>query len=100
MKIIAIEQELIGSVEEDFKKHAKDEFKQVWCLYQEAYIREMYFRQDIHNAVLILESRNFEEATEILSSLPFVKNKFIKFDLIPLIPYNGFSRLFKEDIED
>ncbi|MFX0010500.1 MAG: superoxide dismutase [Candidatus Hermodarchaeota archaeon] len=99
MKIIAIEKELEGSSEEDFKKFANDEAKQVWHLYQEGTIREIYFRQDIHTAVIILECIDIEETKKILSSLPFVKNKLIEFELFPLIPYNGFSRLFKQDIE-
>ena len=97
MKIIAVERELEGSNEKAFKKYAKDEARQVWNLYQEGKIREVYFRQDFPNAVLFLECKDVEEANEILSTLPFVKKSLIQFDLIPLKPYSGYSRLFKED---
>jgi hypothetical protein len=97
MKIIAVEQELESNVEAKFKKYAKDEARQVWNLFQEGKIREVYFRQDIPNAVLFLECKDVEEAYEILGTLPFVKNNLIRFDLIPLKPYSGFSRLFEED---
>jgi len=35
-----------------------------------------------------------EEAQEILSTLPFVQNKLIAFEIIPLKAYLGFERLF------
>lgn len=70
----------------------------VWNLYKSEEIREIYFggfNSGQKSAVIILECKDVEEAKEILSGLPFVKNKLIYFDIIPLIPYPGFERLFK-----
>ena len=71
-----------------------DEAKKVWKFYQEDFIRDIYFRADGTSAVLMLECRDVDEAKHKLSELPLVSAGLIDFDLIPLIPYPGFSRLF------
>jgi muconolactone delta-isomerase len=94
MKILAIEKELPGASAEKFKPYTKVEALRAWELYQSGIIRELYFRQDRKEAVLVLECRDIKEAESVLDSLPLVKEKLIAFDLIPLIPYPGFARLF------
>ena len=96
MKILAIEKEVPGVADREFKPHLKEEAARVWELYQAGLIRELYFRQDQRSAVLVLECPNVEEARELLNSLPLVKEGLIDFDVIPLAPYPGFSRLFAE----
>jgi hypothetical protein len=96
MKIVAIEREVPGVKDEQFKPHLKDEAASVWKLYQAGIFRELYFRHDQSSAVLVLECADAEEAREILNTLPLVKEKLIAFDIIPLTPYLGFSRLFDE----
>jgi muconolactone delta-isomerase len=66
-----------------------------WELYQKGSVRELYFVKDDNLAVLILEAKNKEEVEKILQTLPLVKQKLIAFDVFPLIPYNGFERLFE-----
>ncbi|NPV71042.1 MAG: hypothetical protein HPY55_10415 [Firmicutes bacterium] len=44
--------------------------------------------------MLILECTGPAEAPEILATLPLVQQGLIEFDVIPLKPYPGFSRLF------
>ncbi|MHA1945471.1 MAG: superoxide dismutase [Candidatus Hodarchaeales archaeon] len=97
MKIIAIEKEKPDSTPELFKEYSEREALEAWDLYQEGFIREMYFRADKSCAILILESNNLIEANDKLQLLPFVKRGLISFDLIPLKPYTGFSRLFKTE---
>lgn len=94
MRIIAIEVEKPGLNKRDFVPHLRDEAKEGWKLYKESFIREMYFRDDKPQVVLILEAKNIEEAKEKLSTLPLVKQGLITFELIPLRPYHGFERLF------
>lgn len=96
MKILAIEQEVAGLTAEDFQPHLTDEAEKVWELYQAGIIREMYFHQHQHIAVLMLECREEAEARAILATLPLVKAGLISFALLPLVPYDGFSRLFAE----
>ena len=94
MKILALEQEVPGVTGEQFQPHLNAEAVKAWKLYQAGVIRELYFREDRHEAVLILECANVDEAQNILNTLPLVQEGLITFDLIPLVPYPGFSRLF------
>jgi hypothetical protein len=94
MMILAIEREVPGVTEEEFRPHLRDEAAKVWELYQAGVFRELYFRQDEPSAVLVLECADIEEANDVLNTLPLVKEELITFDIIPLTPYPGFSRLF------
>ena len=94
MKILAIEHELPGASTESFKPFMKAEAMRAWELHQSGVIREMYFRQDRNEAVLILESSSVGEAKNALETLPLVQAGLISFELIPLKAYPGFARLF------
>jgi hypothetical protein len=95
MKILALEQDIPGITNEKFRPHLKAEAARVWELYQTGVLREIYFRQDRHSAVLVLECTDLEDANAVLDSLPLVREGLIRFDLIPLIAYPGFARLFE-----
>ena len=95
MKILAIEKEIEGIQEKQFEPYLKDEAKRVWELVQSGVIREIYFTKDDNCAVIILECHSEAEAGSILNTLPLVKEKLICFNIKPLIPYDGFARLFK-----
>ena len=97
MKILAIEKEVPGVADADFKPHLKAEAARAWELYQAGVFRELYFRQDWPGAVLMLECADVEEANEVLNTLPLVREGMIAFDIIPLVPYPGFSRLFADE---
>jgi len=73
MKILAIEKESEGIKPEQFAPHLKDEAAHVWELYQSGLIRELYFRQDRSEAVLILECAGEQEAQQTLDCLPLVQ---------------------------
>ncbi len=94
MKILAMEIETAGVKPEQFGPHLKAEARRVWELYQTGTIRELYFRADRSEAVLILECADVREARQALDSLPLVQAGLINFEVIPLIPYSGFARLF------
>ncbi len=96
MKIIAIEHEMPGARAEQFEPHLQAEARHVWDLYQSGLIREAYFRADRSEAVLILECPTFDDASLALDSLPLVQAGLIRFELIPLSPYPGFARLFRQ----
>jgi hypothetical protein len=74
----------------------KAEAARLWELYQSGQVRESYFRQNRSEAVLILECHDTEEAQTLLDSLPLVRAGLIRFEIIPLVPYPGFERLFGE----
>ena len=94
MKILALEHELPGAPAGQFLEHAKDEARKAWELHQAGIIRELYFRADKNDAVLVLECVSVDEAREILAALPLVQAGLISFEIIPLMAYSGFERLF------
>ncbi|MFA5326896.1 MAG: hypothetical protein WC384_03825 [Prolixibacteraceae bacterium] len=94
MKILAIEKEVAGVADSEYKPWLEAEARKAWDLQQAGLIREMYFTDD-DCAVLVLEAGSIEHAREIISQLPLVQQKLIDFDLMVLNAYPGFARLFK-----
>jgi hypothetical protein len=96
VKILALEHELSTATQEDFQRHAQDEAARAWALYQAGIIRELDFRADRPEAVLVLECPDLAAAQAALNTLPLVQQGLITFELIPLRAYPGFARLFAE----
>ena len=97
MKILAIEHETPNLTEDDFAPHLEAEARRAWQLHQDGVIRELYFRADRAEAVLVLECEDVAAAEAILATLPLVAAGLIAFELIPLRAYPGFARLFKAE---
>ena len=95
MKILATERE-VPNVDHAAYTPAllQAEARRAWELYQAGVVRELYFRADRIEAVLILECATLEEAAAALDTLPLVQAGLVAFDLIPLRAYPGFERLF------
>jgi muconolactone delta-isomerase len=97
MKILALEKDLPGITESRFTDEIlKDEAARAWQLHQSGVIRQLYFRADRDAAVLILECSGVDEARAVLSTLPLVNGELIEFEVIPLVAYPGFARLFQD----
>lgn len=94
MRILAIERECPGASPDAFAPLLAPEAARAWELHQAGVVRELYFRADEHAAVLLLECASVEEARNELATLPLVQAGLITFDVIPLVPYDGFARLF------
>lgn len=94
MKILAIEHEMPEAAPTQFAEHARAEAAHVWELYQRGIIRELYFRADRDEAILMLECDDVATAAALLATLPLVDQGLITFEIIPLRPYPGFARLF------
>ena len=94
MRILAIETEVPGVADESFSPFLQAEATRAWELHQSGIIRELYFRADQEEAVLVLECTDVNEAKKHLATLPLVKAGLISFDVIPLKAYPGFARLF------
>ncbi len=95
MRLLAIEKELGKPLEGDTKELLEREARRAWELYQSGIFREMYFIQDRPIAVIMMEAEDVSDARKALSSLPLVEGGYIDFEIIPLRPYPGFARLFK-----
>ncbi len=95
MKFLALEHETPAVPAGGFQPHLKAEAARAWELYQAGIIREMYFRPDQHTAVLVLECADVAEAQRALNSLPLVSAGLITFEVVPLVAYSGFARLFE-----
>jgi muconolactone delta-isomerase len=72
------------------------EARRAWELYEAGVLRQIWFRADRANGVLLLEVADLAEARAVVDSLPLVAAGLIDFDLVPLRPYPGFARLFAE----
>jgi hypothetical protein len=93
MKIIAIEREGANAGDPS-PALLRAEAAAAWRLHMQGAIRQAWFTVDTHDAVLELECSTTEEAARTLAELPLVAAGVIRFDLLPLRPYDGFSRLF------
>jgi predicted Ser/Thr protein kinase len=94
MKITALKVELHNQKTDTFDVILKDEARVIWHQVQSGMIREIYFHGENHTAVMILEVPGLGEAEDILSQLPLAREGFIRFEIIPLVPYDGYARLF------
>jgi hypothetical protein len=94
MRILALEREVPGVADDAFEPHLRDEAARAWELYQAGILRELHFRDDRPEAVLVLECDSLDAAEESLATLPLVRHGLLRFELIPLRPYPGFARLF------
>ncbi len=99
MRILALEHETPGVTADQFKPYLVAEAKRLYQLVQSGVVRETYFRADRHDAVLVLECAGLAEAQAALETLPLVAARLITFELIPLVPYTGWERLFKGDTD-
>ena len=95
MKILAMEKSVPGVAASAFTPELlQAEAARVWELQQAGALREIWFRQDRSDAVLMLECTDAAEAERTLATLPLVSAGLIAFEVIPLKPYPGLGRLF------
>jgi muconolactone delta-isomerase len=97
MKILALEKEVPGVPDDAFEPHLEAEARRAWDLHQQGVIRELYFRADWPGAVLMLECPDVAEARRVLATLPLVAAGLIDFDVLALVAYPGFARLFASE---
>lgn len=71
-----------------------EETRVVWELWKQGILREIYFKKEVREAVLILECASRGEAEAHLQSLPLAREGWIAFEVSELTPYDGFERLF------
>jgi muconolactone delta-isomerase len=94
MRILAIETDNPEESSRNVKPLLEEEARRVWKLYRDGHIREIWFTASDRRAVLLLECASEDQAIELLATLPLVRERFIAFDVLALMPYDGFERLF------
>jgi len=94
MRLLVLEHPLPGHGEAEYAPHLKAEAERAWELHQAGVIRELYFRGDREEAVLILECDSAAHCRSVLDTMPLVRAGLIEFEIIQLVPYRGFVRLF------
>ena len=96
MKVLALGHDLVAQDDPRFAELRPAEARTVWGLLQRDVLREVYYRADRANGVLVFEVPDVDAARAAVDSLPLVAAGLIDFDLVPLKPYPGFARLFRE----
>ncbi len=97
MKILAIAKVDPQTTIENIQPHLEAEVRHAWKLYKESTVREMYSCQDRRlGVVFVLECGSVDEARNKLGELPFVQEKFIDFEMIPLGPFSYFETLYRD----
>ena len=96
MKVLALGRDVVAQDDPRFAELRPAEARRAWELHQQDILREIYFRADSPNGVLIFEVPDVAAARAAIDSLPLVAAGLIDFDLVPLRPYPGFARLFAE----
>jgi hypothetical protein len=96
MKVLALGRDTAPADDPRFAEVRPAEARRAWELYQADVLREIYFRADRPNGVLVFEVPDLVAARAAIDSLPLVAAGLIDFDLVALKPYPGFARLFAE----
>lgn len=96
MKVLALGRDVGSPDDPRFAELRPAEARRAWELYQADILRELYFRADRSNGVLVFEVPDLAAARTAVDSLPLVAAGLIDFDLVALRPYPGFARLFAE----
>ena len=96
MKVLALGHDVVAQDDPRFVDLRPAEARRVWDMYQADLLREVYFRADSPNGVLLFEVADVAAARAAIDSLPLVAAGLIDFDLVPLRPYPGFARLFRD----
>lgn len=96
MKVLALGRDTAPAGDPRFAELRPAEARRAWELCQQDVLREIYFRADRPNGVLVLEVPDLAAARSVIEGLPLVTAGLIDFDLVPLRPYPGFARLFAD----
>lgn len=96
VQVLALERSVPGVLDDAFTPALLGaEAEHLWELHQAGVVRQMFFRTDRPEAVLLLEVADPEAARGALDQLPLVSSGLIDFEIVPLRAYSGFARLFR-----
>ena len=72
----------------------KQEAKVLWDLQKKGIIRSIWFTKNTREAILIIEAEDTIRTKEIINTFPLVKEGLITYDIVELVAYDGYERLF------
>ena len=72
----------------------KQEAKVLWDLQKNGIIRNIWFTKNTREAILIIEAEDTIRTKEIIDTFPLVKEGLITYDIVELVAYDGYERLF------
>ena len=72
----------------------KQEAKVLWDWQNKGIIRNIWFTKNSREAILIIESEDSKRTKEIIDTFPLVKESLITYDIVELVAYDGYERLF------
>jgi len=72
----------------------KQEAKVLWNLQKNGIIRNIWFTRNTREAILIIEADDTIRTNEIIDTFPLVKEGLITYDIVELVAYDGYERLF------
>jgi len=72
----------------------KQEAKVLWDLQKKGIIRSIWFTKNTREAILIIEAEDTIRTTEVVNTFPLVKEGLITYDIVELVAYDGYERLF------
>ncbi|MFA5819706.1 MAG: hypothetical protein WC854_10575 [Bacteroidales bacterium] len=76
------------------KQLLKQEAKVLWDLQKKGIIRSIWFTKITREAILIIEAEDTIRTKEIIDTFPLVKEGLITYDIVELVAYDGYERLF------
>lgn len=96
MQILALSRRLDGTTPEKLAALAADEAREAWRLYNEGLLRSVHLCPERPGSVLVMECASLDDARAALQRLPMVQAGLLAFDISRMLPFTGWSALFKE----
>ena len=100
MQYLAIFEMNEGVKMTDFIPYVDPEADRAWELYQENKLLELFFVKGQNTPILKITAASEAEAIATLNTLPMVKNKLFRFELMQLMPYEELGKRMKKDGQD
>ncbi len=93
MQILAISKLKDGVTMDKIGSHAAEEIKHTLEAYLDGKIRSFWFQVNSPGVVFILESKDEDEARQVMDEMPLAVAGFMDVDLIPLQPLSPLGTL-------
>lgn len=97
MQVLALSRRAPGVTAQDLAPYATAEARAAHTLVAAGVIRSAHLCPERPGSALVLECDSVEEAHLQLAALPMVRAGLIAFELTRMLPYTGYSVLFRPE---